>query len=450
MIPVLFDIISIVMLALSIFTAFRLTRNSQRRMGWVLVVLLAVLILLVAFDLPASVRAEVLPRLVILIASALILAVLIGSTREVEGDGELSKAKENEESLRKLNRTLEMLSDVNQAVIRADSESELIDRTCRIIAEMGGYPMVWIGYLEGKDLHPVAHAGCRDEYPDLGSLAADEAAPVWKAIQSGKWVFGRDLETDPDFAAHREEALRCGYRSTMSFPLVTDSRLMGALSIYSGQENAFDEEETRLLAELAGDLAYGISALRTREERRRAEESAHRAEEREKEFYRSMIEASTEGKLIIADRREIMEIAGPALAAWKIDDASELSMMRNALGEIAASEGMEESRVYDFKLAAGEAAANAVKHGGGGSASVHRMPDGMMFVVTDKGGGIDTMNLPKVALLRGYTTAVSLGMGYKAMIAVADRVFLHTGPEGTTVGILMHFKAELPELPGMF
>ena len=49
----------------------------------------------------------------------------------------------------------------------------------------------------------------------------------------------------------------------------------GILTIYSTEPNAFTPDEMRLLEELAGDLAFGITALRTRTERKQAEEARH-------------------------------------------------------------------------------------------------------------------------------------------------------------------------------
>ena len=51
--------------------------------------------------------------------------------------------------------------------------------------------------------------------------------------------------------------------------------------------------------------------------------------------------------------------------------------------------------------------------------------------------GIQALSIPDVALTRGYSTAGTLGMGYKIMISLADRVYLETGPEGVTVAIEM-------------
>ena len=58
-------------------------------------------------------------------------------------------------------------------------------------------------------------------------------------------------------------------------------------------------------------------------------------------------------------------------------------------------------------------------------------------MVSDHGRGMEALTLPEVALVRGYSTAGTLGMGYKAVLSVADKVYLATGPDGTTVAVEM-------------
>lgn len=99
---------------------------------------------------------------------------------------------------------------------------------------------------------------------------------------------------------------------------------------------------------------------------------------------------------------------------------------------------MDENRTDDLVLAVAEAATNAVKHANGASISVHRRDDCLLVDISDHGPGIQAINYPEVALKKGYTTAISLGMGYKMMICLADRILLATGPDGTTVAIEMN------------
>ena len=55
---------------------------------------------------------------------------------------------------------------------------------------------------------------------------------------------------------------------------------MGELAIYSVEVNAFDDREVEILKELADDLAFGITALRTRTQRDQTEVELRESEER--------------------------------------------------------------------------------------------------------------------------------------------------------------------------
>ncbi|HEY3298804.1 MAG TPA: PAS domain S-box protein [Armatimonadota bacterium] len=186
-----------------------------------------------------------------------------------------------------------------------------------------------------------------------------------------------------------------------------------------------------------GDVTMGISLNIDVTERKLAEKRRSELEDQKRDFYRRTIMAATEGKLVVTEHAEIERIAGPALKTWNIRSGEDLGKIRNAAAQIAEGEGMDEDRLFDFILGIGEATTNAFKHAGTGNASMHKIPDGLMCLVSDKGRGIEALVLPELALVKGYTTAESLGMGYKAMISIADRIYLATGPDGTLVGIAM-------------
>lgn len=180
-------------------------------------------------------------------------------------------------------------------------------------------------------------------------------------------------------------------------------------------------------------LAMGVDIT----ERKIAEQKARELEEHKREFYRRTIRAATNGKLIITERDEIQQIAGPAVVRCDIRGGEDLSTLRREVREFAESAGLDSDRTYDLVLAVGEAATNAIKHAGGGTATLHTVNESVMVVISDQGPGIEALTLPDVALMAGYSTAGTLGMGYKAMLSIADTVYLATGPGGTTVAIQM-------------
>ncbi|MEN6356613.1 MAG: PAS domain S-box protein [Armatimonadota bacterium] len=161
------------------------------------------------------------------------------------------------------------------------------------------------------------------------------------------------------------------------------------------------------------------------------------AEEYKKEFYRRTIMAATDGKLMMTEKDEIYKSAGPTIAEYEIKRSEDIGAIRAAVVEIACGAGMDDSDIHDFAVSIGEVCTNALKHASGGEGSIHHSEDSMMFIVTDHGPGIEAMTIPQVAFVKGYTTAGTLGMGYKIMISLSDHVYIATSDQGTTVGIEM-------------
>jgi PAS domain S-box-containing protein len=189
-----------------------------------------------------------------------------------------------------------------------------------------------------------------------------------------------------------------------------------------------------------GKVIMGLSLNVDITERKRAEQTERELEQHKLEFYRRTIEAATDGKLIISDPSEIEQIAGPPIASWEITDPADLAAVRDGVANVVKALGMDESTVDKLILVVGEAATNAIKHAGGGTVSLHRVDDDIICVVSDEGHGIAALNLPDVALTKGYSTVGTLGMGYKIMMSFANKIYLATGPEGTTVAIRMSLK----------
>ncbi len=173
------------------------------------------------------------------------------------------------------------------------------------------------------------------------------------------------------------------------------------------------------------------------QERKKTEEALREEQEHKLVFYRRTIEAATSGKLIVTDRTEIEKLAGPPLATWRIHSREDIQAVRHEVEKLARKAGINEPRLGKLTVAVGEAVTNAVKHAQSGDASFHRADDFIVVLVSDRGPGIPAIALPDVALRPGYSTAGTLGMGYKMMIQFSDKVCLATGDQGTTVGIEM-------------
>ena len=187
---------------------------------------------------------------------------------------------ETEQALRNANRTLRMVSECNQALVRAHDEAALLDAICRIAVDHGGYRLAWVGLAlndENKTMRPVAQAGFESGYLETLHLSWGDndrgQGIAGRAIRAGRPMAARNVQLSPESEAQRDAARRHGFRSVLALPLRAREHTLGALTICSAAPDSFDEAEIALLKELADDLAFGLSAMRTARERTRAEEA---------------------------------------------------------------------------------------------------------------------------------------------------------------------------------
>jgi putative nucleotidyltransferase with HDIG domain len=191
---------------------------------------------------------------------------------------EVEVRKEAEELLSSINLELTMLSDCIHAVVRATDEQNLIEEVCRIIVEVGGYEMAWVGFAEqdiGKSVRPVAWMGKNDGFLETVEISWDDCdlgrGPTGKSIRTAQPVVNENTIENEDIVLWREELLKRGFKSSVALPLKHEEDVLGVLTIYASIPEAFDKSEIDRLMGLANDLTYGIRALRTRIERIDAE-----------------------------------------------------------------------------------------------------------------------------------------------------------------------------------
>ena len=216
------------------------------------------------------------------------------------------------ETLHRVNRALKTFSECNQAVVRAMDELHLMRDICRIIVEVGGYRVAWVGIAEhdgAKTIRPVAQWGDEKGYLKNLKLSWSDTdlgrGPTGTAIRTGVTSVIQNIAYDPKWALWREEALRHGFAASISLPISDGNRPFGALVIFAGERRAFYKEEVQLLEELTSDLSYGIATLRMNVERKKVEN--------ERKLLASVIEQAMEG-IILFDSGGLIQYANPAVA----------------------------------------------------------------------------------------------------------------------------------------
>ncbi len=206
-------------------------------------------------------------------------------TRELEKayesvTAEVEERRRVEQVLRWVNREQKMLSACNHAVVRAADELALARELCAILVETGGYAFSWVGFSAGPEkaeaLLPVACVSGEDATLTAADIDWQEAAVALalagRAVETGQRQSRVAADSGRDILPRRAGATKVPYGACLALPLVASGNTLGALLLYTPEREKDPGAESRLLGELADDLAYGIYALRARTERRRIRE----------------------------------------------------------------------------------------------------------------------------------------------------------------------------------
>jgi diguanylate cyclase (GGDEF)-like protein len=134
--------------------------------------------------------------------------------------------------IERLNRTLELISAVNALIARGTAPDTLLQEACRIAVERGGFRLAAAGLLDSsrRVLRQAASAG----EGSAESIMVGTQPLVWNNNGSGSFV---------------------------ALPLLGGGAPLGVLLLYARAADFFDEEEMRLLEDLAGDVSFALQHM---------------------------------------------------------------------------------------------------------------------------------------------------------------------------------------------
>lgn len=189
---------------------------------------------------------------------------------------DITARKTTEINLAWVNRALLILSECNETIIHIEDEHKLITEICRIIVDVGGYLMAWVGYAQNDEyklVKPQGHFGKTENFLSDIKLSwsenhANGLGPAGKTIRNGKAIAVENIMLDPTYPV-KQHAVNEGYLSLVSLPLRNKDHTFGLLAMYSGEVRSYQADEIRLLQDLADNLAAGIVNIRTEKERQR-------------------------------------------------------------------------------------------------------------------------------------------------------------------------------------
>jgi PAS domain S-box-containing protein len=178
--------------------------------------------------------------------------------------------------IERLNRVYAVLSDINQTIVREKDSQAMLEAACRIAVDKGQFRMAWIGMADPATgvLNPIASSGVAEDYLKRVRIDLQDpqtaTGPAARCFHSGERQVCNDIEHD-FYQPWKEYALQLGYRSLASFPLRCENQIVGVFNLYASELAFFDDEEVKLLEELAMDISFALEVNRHEDQRRQAE-----------------------------------------------------------------------------------------------------------------------------------------------------------------------------------
>ena len=199
---------------------------------------------------------------------------------------DITARKMAEFRLQRLNRLHTVLSKVSEAIARTAERELLYAAVCRILVEDGLLRMAFIAELEPEygQVLPVASCGTGLHYLNGLTITTDDSSfsqgTVGTVLRTGLYDVCNDFAGDPRMAPWRDRAVAHGFLATASFPLKLGGITIGALVLFSGETDYFQDDEVRLMIDVASSVSFALEA-QSRELRRGEAVSALRASSRD-------------------------------------------------------------------------------------------------------------------------------------------------------------------------
>lgn len=174
---------------------------------------------------------------------------------------------ETERTIRRLNRLLDVLGQVNQAIMRLPSREELLPAICSLVVERGAVDVAWISWIDPKtsEISIAAHLVNQSAHLDLSNLCADGKSDYTDisvdAIREGKPVICNATRSSAnEHGSGEAQKMPCRH-SCASFPFRFQGQVRGALGLCVAESDFFQKREISLLKEMAIDISYALDRI---------------------------------------------------------------------------------------------------------------------------------------------------------------------------------------------
>ncbi len=186
---------------------------------------------------------------------------------------DITERKRAENRINQLYRLYATLSQINQTIVRTDTQSALFAAVCRLAIEYGEFQLAWVGLFD-PDTGLVSIAA---ESQPMGCAAIDvRRDPHRDGLLGAALSGGRTVHANDERAEH----LRCWgddhpkivFHACAVVPIRRGGSTIGVLALYAKDASFFTfPEEQQLLDEMGLDISFALDMFERESQRQQAE-----------------------------------------------------------------------------------------------------------------------------------------------------------------------------------
>ncbi|WP_333873772.1 EAL domain-containing protein [Methylobacter sp.] len=149
-------------------------------------------------------------------------------------------------------------------IVRESDEVKLLAEVCRIIVSHVAFKLVWVGMTEPDGwVREVAtsHPDCpllRNIKVSIDKTLPEGRGPMGAAIREGVPKIFNNFLNDPSTRPWQPMAAAENIKASAAFPLMRGGHCIGAIAVYSAEQDYFTPDLIDLMRGLTDDLSYAL------------------------------------------------------------------------------------------------------------------------------------------------------------------------------------------------
>ncbi len=180
---------------------------------------------------------------------------------------DVSERKKYEQKLLKANRLYSTLSQINQMIVNVKTRIELYNNTCEILTEYGKFNLVMLSLLDDSEKLSVF---TKRYFVENSNEKKDLLDNLSETLSFAVELEFRELieyhSSKQSFTTSHDELKSC-----ISIIIKEENTVKGLLTVASFENTFFEEDEVKLMNEVALDLNHGLTNIALEEKRKEAE-----------------------------------------------------------------------------------------------------------------------------------------------------------------------------------